>query len=188
LTEFRYNSNNMTGRPPKFNFANLEVFDISNNQHTGVAPLWVMPEVNEFLIYENQFSGAAPAWYFPKIHSKAEFRLDNNQFTSFEVLLAKLYTERANFSEVVADAPGLRFGGQAEPLTVGKTPLEAYTDGDTETGKYYMHVLMNDPLTEGFRVWDFQPDYAGATEYTITFNVDDGVDPIEGVNIEITPL
>ena len=205
VEEFRVNSNGLIGRPPRFNgFSGLRMFRISENAFSGNLPVWGFGELDSFSIGNNNFTGTLPnthltnaygVWAFNNLFTgvgaiaptsimhDGYFRLDGNDISSLETLLQALYDNRASFTY---HSPGLNMTGNAEALPLGKSPEQAYTDGDVGTGKYNMWVLMTDPNSEGFNTWNFIPNYV-TPEVELTIEVKDGSNqPIEGVSIQIS--
>lgn len=185
ITAFRAELSNIIGALPRFNFPNLlNSFNVRGNRIDRAIPNYDMPLCQGFYVYDNLIPGTAPNLLFINIPHEGYFKLDNNKFSSFESLLETIYNNRSSFTNPF---PGLDISGgeNAEPLPVGKTPEQAYTDGNVGTGKWYIHVLQNDPLTEGFNKWNILIEYESdpIPLYEVTFTEDNS---LENVEIEIT--
>ena len=153
VTKFWIQENPIVGGCPKFAFNNCTELNMRDTQLGWALPLFEMPLVG-LSVRNCNFSGEMPSMHYPNI-IPAQFRLDNNNFTSFEAFLANLWDKRAEY----INNPTVDISGSAEPEPLGGYATDPSPEQPT-VGKEYIYCLMNDPFTEGFNTWTITPDYA----------------------------
>lgn len=175
ITDFRAYNCKFVGNFPNLLMPSISIFYVYNNNFSGVLPTFIFPLCTIFRVDLNKFSGNCPALYFPKIKGITSFKLDNNNFSSFESLLSIIYTNRANYLGTLAGEPALDITGNdnAEPLLATAKPENSVTP---TTGKEFIYKLINDPDTEGFKKWNilYNRDSIVESAPAIVFTFDDG--------------